>query len=164
MTKQLLENCITCQANVIQHSFTPLQMTTLPHASWQYLFVDFCGPLPSDDMLFVVMNTLVIRKSKLFVLPPRIPSSKISIVSYLHTEFLPKLKKTTVLFFAVTHSPSLRSTWVSTTVKSPLLGLKLIRSQNVLRASTKKTLRAASGGSRVGQNKLCYSSPILNLK
>ena len=42
--------------NVIQHSFAPLQMTTLPQAPWQYLSADFCGPLPSDDMLFVVID------------------------------------------------------------------------------------------------------------
>ena len=70
MIKQLLDNCIACQANVIQHSFSPLQMTTLPQAPLQYLSADFCGPLPSGDMLFVVMNTLIIRKSKLSVLPP----------------------------------------------------------------------------------------------
>ena len=139
MTKQLLDNCIARQANVIQHSFAPLQMTTLPQAPWQYLSADFCGPLPSGDMLFVVIDeTLVIRKSKLSVLPPRIPSSQSSIVSYLHTEFLPKLKQTTVLHSKVTHSPNFRSTWVSTTVKSPLLGLKLIRSENVLREHSTK--------------------------
>ena len=144
MTKQLLDNCIACQANVIQHSFAPLQMTTLPQAPWQYLSADFCGPLPSGDMLFVVIDeTLVIRKSKLSVLPPRIPSSQSSIVSYLHTEFLPKLKQTTVLHSKVTHSPNFRSTWVSTTVKSPLLGLKLIRSEHSHDERTlNKTLRA----------------------
>ena len=56
MTKQLLDNCIAYQANVIQHSFAPLQMTTLPQAPWQYLSADFCEPLPSDDMLFVVID------------------------------------------------------------------------------------------------------------
>ena len=56
MTKQLLDNCIACQANVIQHSFAPLEMTTLPQAPWQYLSADFCGPLPSGDMLFVVID------------------------------------------------------------------------------------------------------------
>ena len=56
MTKQLLDNCIACQANVIQHSFAPLQMTPPPQAPWQYLSADFCGPLPSGDMLFVVID------------------------------------------------------------------------------------------------------------
>ena len=56
MTKQLLDNCIACQANVLQHSFAPLQMTPLPQAPWQYLSADFCGPLPSGDMLFVVID------------------------------------------------------------------------------------------------------------
>ena len=56
MTKQLLDNCIACRAYVIQHSFAPLQMSTLPQAPWQYLSADSCGPLPSGDMLFVVID------------------------------------------------------------------------------------------------------------
>ena len=31
-------------------------MTPLPQAPWQYLSADFCGPLPSGDMLFVVID------------------------------------------------------------------------------------------------------------
>jgi hypothetical protein len=31
-------------------------MTELPQAPWQQLLVDFCGPLPSGDMLFVVID------------------------------------------------------------------------------------------------------------
>jgi transposase InsO family protein len=31
-------------------------MTELPQAPWQHLSVDFCGPLPSGDMLFVVID------------------------------------------------------------------------------------------------------------
>ena len=31
-------------------------MTELPQAPWQQLSVDFCGPLPSGDMLFVVID------------------------------------------------------------------------------------------------------------
>ena len=31
-------------------------MTTLHQAPWQYLSADFCGPLPSGDMLFVVID------------------------------------------------------------------------------------------------------------
>ena len=56
MAKKLLDNCITCQANVVQHSFAPLQMTTHSQAPWQYLSADFCGPLPSGDMLLVVID------------------------------------------------------------------------------------------------------------
>ena len=56
MAKKLLDNCITCQANVIQHSFAPLQMTAHPQALWQYLTADFCSPLPSGDMLLVLID------------------------------------------------------------------------------------------------------------
>lgn len=56
MTKQLLDTCIACQANVIQHSFTPLQMTPLPQAPWQFFSADFCGSLPSGDLLLVVID------------------------------------------------------------------------------------------------------------
>ena len=31
-------------------------MTTHPQAPWQYLSTDFCGPLPSGDMLLVVID------------------------------------------------------------------------------------------------------------
>ena len=31
-------------------------MTELPPAPWQQLSIDFCGPLPSGDMLFVVID------------------------------------------------------------------------------------------------------------
>ena len=133
MTKQLLDNCIACQANVIQHSFAPLQMITLSQAPWQYLSADFCGPLPSGDMLFVVIDEYSLYPEVEIVRSTSANTvTQSSIVSYLHTEFLPKLKQTTVLLSKVTHSPSLRSTWISTTVKSPPLGPKLIRSQNVL--------------------------------
>lgn len=56
LTKQLLDNCLACQATVAQQSLEPLRMTELPHAPWQYLSTDFCGPLPSGDMLLVVID------------------------------------------------------------------------------------------------------------
>ena len=77
------------------------------------------------------MNILVIRKSKLYVLPLQTPLFRSSIASYLLMEFPTKLKHTTVLLSKVTHSLSLHSTSVFITAKSPLRGQKLIRSQNV---------------------------------
>ena len=56
LTKKLLDNCLACQATTIQHPFEPLRMTKLPSAPWQQLSIDFCGPLPSSDMLFVVID------------------------------------------------------------------------------------------------------------
>ena len=56
MTKHMLDSCLACQATVITPSFAPLNMTPLPQAPWQYLSADFCGPLPSGDMLFVVID------------------------------------------------------------------------------------------------------------
>ena len=56
MAKKLLDNCIVCQANFLEHFFPPLQMTTHPQAPWQYLSADFCGPLPLGDMLLVVID------------------------------------------------------------------------------------------------------------
>ena len=77
------------------------------------------------------MNILVIRKSKLYVLPLQTPTFRSSIASYLLTGFPPKFKHTTVLLSTVTHSLSLHGTLVSITAKSPLRGQKLIRSQDV---------------------------------
>ena len=56
LTKKLLDNCLACQATTIQHPLEPLRMTELPQAPWQQLSIDFCGPLPSGDMLFVVID------------------------------------------------------------------------------------------------------------
>ena len=56
LTKKLIDNCLACQATVVQQPFEPLRMTKLPQAPWQHLSVDFCGPLPSGDMLFVVID------------------------------------------------------------------------------------------------------------
>ena len=54
--KKLLDNCLACQATTIQHPLEPLRMTELPQGPWQQLSIDFCGPLPSGDMLFVVID------------------------------------------------------------------------------------------------------------
>ena len=143
MTKQLLDNCIACQASAC---------SKLPGNTSLLISVDLFPQVICYSSS--LMNTLVIRKSKLSVLPPRIPSSQSSIASYLHTEILPKLKQTTVLHSKVTHSPSFRSTWVSTTVKSPLLGLKLIRSQNVLCEHSTKPYVPPSWKIKIG-NKNC---------
>ncbi|CAB4008646.1 hypothetical protein BSL78_21779 [Paramuricea clavata] len=56
LMKKLIDNCLACQATVVQQPFEPLRMTELPQAPWQQLSVDFCGPLPSGDMLFVVID------------------------------------------------------------------------------------------------------------
>ena len=47
-------NCIVCQANTSSSCSAPLQMTTLPEASWQN--VEAVGPLPSGEHLLVMID------------------------------------------------------------------------------------------------------------
>ena len=53
---QMIEGCIACQANGRENCPQPLQMSTLPPAPWHTVHVDFCGPFPTGEYLFVVID------------------------------------------------------------------------------------------------------------
>ena len=49
LTKQLLDQCIPCQANGPDSRPDPLQMSPLPPEPWHTVNVDFCGPFPTGE-------------------------------------------------------------------------------------------------------------------
>ena len=54
--KRVIDTCIACQANGPENRPDPLQMSQLPPAPWHTLHMDFCGPFPSVEYLFVVID------------------------------------------------------------------------------------------------------------
>ena len=54
--QRMIKNCITCQANGPSNHPDPLQMTPLPPDPWHTVHMDFCGPFPSGEYLFVVVD------------------------------------------------------------------------------------------------------------
>lgn len=54
--KQLISNCIACQANGPENRPEPLQMSTLPPEPWHTLHIDFCGPFPNGEYLLVTID------------------------------------------------------------------------------------------------------------
>ncbi len=54
--KRLIDTCIACQANGPENRPDPLQMSSLPPTPWHTTHMDFCGPFPSGEYLFVVMD------------------------------------------------------------------------------------------------------------
>ena len=54
--KRVVDTCIACQANGPENRPDPLQMSQLPPARWHTLHMDFCGPFPSGEYLFVVID------------------------------------------------------------------------------------------------------------
>ena len=58
LTEHVIKHCIACQASTPspRTHFEPLKMTPLPHAAWKELCMDFYGPLPSGEYLFVIID------------------------------------------------------------------------------------------------------------
>ena len=54
--KRVIDTCVACQANSRENCPDPLQMSPLPPAPWHTLNMDFCGPFPSGEYLFVVID------------------------------------------------------------------------------------------------------------
>ena len=54
--QRMIKNCIACQANGPSNHPDPLQMTPLPPDPWHTVHMDFCGPFPSGEYLFVVIE------------------------------------------------------------------------------------------------------------
>lgn len=56
MAKNLIQNCIACQANSPPDPPQPLQMIPLPPKPWHTMNVDLCGPFPTGEYLFLVID------------------------------------------------------------------------------------------------------------
>ncbi|KAK3092876.1 hypothetical protein FSP39_008235 [Pinctada imbricata] len=52
-----IRNCAACQVTTPENkSMTPLKMSELPNGPWENIRIDFCGPLPSGEYLFVIVD------------------------------------------------------------------------------------------------------------
>ena len=52
----IISQCIYCAANTPQNNREPLKMSELPKSKWTNLAADFYAPLPTGEMLLVVMD------------------------------------------------------------------------------------------------------------
>ena len=55
-TEKGIKACLPCQASVPESKFEPLNMSPLPQAQWQDLSMDFYGPLPTGELLLVIID------------------------------------------------------------------------------------------------------------
>ncbi|VDI62350.1 Hypothetical predicted protein [Mytilus galloprovincialis] len=51
-----IKDCSACQSVTHTKRIEPLRMSELPEKPWANLSADFCGPLPSGDLLFVITD------------------------------------------------------------------------------------------------------------
>ncbi|XP_065067305.1 uncharacterized protein K02A2.6-like [Rhopilema esculentum] len=56
MVKKTIDSCIACQAVGQAAPPEPIQPSDMPSGPWEKLHIDFCGPLPSNDYLLVVVD------------------------------------------------------------------------------------------------------------
>ena len=54
--EQYISECIACKANSKANAPEPLHPSTLPEAVWTEISVDFYGPVPTGEKLFVVTD------------------------------------------------------------------------------------------------------------
>ena len=56
--ENIIKNCIPCQAATYANtsSMEPLKMSDMPDKAWENLSVDFCGPLPTGQYLFFIID------------------------------------------------------------------------------------------------------------
>ena len=54
--KRAIDGCVACQANGPDNRPDPLQMLPLPPAPWHTVHMDLCGPFPTGEYLFVVID------------------------------------------------------------------------------------------------------------
>lgn len=53
-----VSKCVACLANAFKQTPEPMQMSKLPEYKWNQVGIDFYGPLPSDEIFFVLMDML----------------------------------------------------------------------------------------------------------
>ncbi|XP_048767688.2 uncharacterized protein K02A2.6-like [Ostrea edulis] len=57
MIEEAVKNCASCQTLTPEfRSVEPYKMSELPSGPWENISIDFCGPLPSSDYLFVMVD------------------------------------------------------------------------------------------------------------
>ena len=54
--KEMINQCVMCQASGPENCSDPLQMPPLPSEPWHTVHMDFCGPFPTGEYLFVVVD------------------------------------------------------------------------------------------------------------
>eukprot|EP00794_Sanderia_malayensis_P019334 gene19334-biopygen16221 len=54
--KEIIAKCLPCQAVGRPNPPEPLRMTEMPSAPWHKINIDFFGPLPSGDLLLVIID------------------------------------------------------------------------------------------------------------
>ena len=54
--KNMIDNCLPCQAVGNANKPAPLRMNELPPAPWHTLHLDHCGPFPSGEYILVVID------------------------------------------------------------------------------------------------------------
>ena len=55
-TVKFINSCIPCQANVNEPTPEPIRMSDLPSEPWSEIAIDFCGRLPTGEMLLVIID------------------------------------------------------------------------------------------------------------
>ena len=56
LVTKTIDSCLACQAVGKSASPEPVKPMEMPSAPWEKLHIDFCGPLPSNDYLLVVID------------------------------------------------------------------------------------------------------------
>eukprot|EP00795_Rhopilema_esculentum_P014498 gene14498-biopygen4276 len=70
LVKETITKCMPCQAVGRSSPPEPLHMTEMSSAPWQKINIDFLGPLPSGELLLVVIDSIAaIQRWKLFARP-----------------------------------------------------------------------------------------------
>ena len=54
--EQSVKGCIACQTLTPKSNMEPFKMSDLPSGPWKDLSADFCGPLPTGEYLFVIID------------------------------------------------------------------------------------------------------------
>ena len=54
--REKIATCLACQAVTDNSKPEPLKMSPMPKAPWSEISIDFHGPLPSGDKLFVILD------------------------------------------------------------------------------------------------------------
>ena len=56
MVERYVNSCHECAMNTNTNNQVPLSMSELPDGPWMNISMDFCGPIPSGEYLFVIVD------------------------------------------------------------------------------------------------------------